>query len=238
VHPTEAALLAFVHGELDSRAAATVRTHLSECGACAAAETALRREDSEVGGLLRALDHPVPHRSAPGTAAARARLLQPALAASLALLLAGVAAAAVPGTALNRWIHSRLENAPAAPRTTTTPTTPPPEPGQAAGGIEIPAPRALVVAFDVPEPDGVLLIRAVDRADAALRAYGGDVAYEVADGRIRVDNHRPARRYTLEVPRALGAVTVLVADRPVFDSGERPLESSPDSVSLAPPPGK
>jgi len=95
-----------------------------------------------------------------------------------------------------------------------------------------------VVAFDVPEPDGVLLIRAVDRADAALRAYGGDVAYEVADGRIRVDNHRPARRYTLEVPRALGAVTVLVADRPVFDSGERPLGSSPDSVSLAPPPGK
>jgi hypothetical protein len=86
--------------------------------------------------------------------------------------------------------------------------------------------------------NGVLLISTADRADASLRAYGGDVAYEVTDGRIRVDNHRPARRYTLEVPRALGEVTVLVADRPVFDSGERPLGSSPDSVSLAPPPGK
>jgi len=234
MHPTEAALLAFVHGELDSRAAAILRTHLSECGACAATETALRREDAEVGGLLRALDHPVPHRSAPRTAAARPRLLHPALAASLALLLAGVAAAAVPGTALNRWIQSRLEAAPAAPRTATTPTTPPSEPGQAAGGIEIPAPRALVVAFDVPEPNGVLLISTAERADASLRAYGGDVAYEVTDGRIRVDNRRPARRYKLEVPASLGRLTVFIADRPVFDSTERPLGPAADSISLAP----
>jgi anti-sigma factor RsiW len=236
VHPTEASLLALVHGELDGRAAAAIRTHLSGCAECAAIETALRREDADVGALLRVLDHPVPSRSTPALPTPRFRFRNPALAASLALLLAGVAAAAVPGTALNRWVRGRLEGAPpTAPRAApSVPTTAPTAPGQAAGGIEIPTPRALVLAFALPEPDGMLTVRTTDRADAALRAYGGDVAYEVADGRIQVDNRRPARRYMLEVPAALGRLTVLVADRPVFDSAERPLGPTPDSISLAP----
>ena len=235
MHPTEASLFGLVHGELDGRAAAAVRAHLDSCAGCAARETALRREDSEIGALLRALDHPVPKRAAPAGTARRPRFRHTALAASLALLLAGVAAAAVPGTALNRWFRSRLEGAsPTAPRAApSAPTAAATEPAQTAGGIEIPAPSALIVAFAAPEPDGVLTISVADRPDAALRAYGGDVAYEVGDGRIRVDNRHPARRYTLEVPTALSRLTVLVAGRPVFDSAERPLGPAPDSISLA-----
>jgi anti-sigma factor RsiW len=236
MHPTDASLLALVHGELDGRAAALVRAHLDTCAACAARETVLRREDSEIGALLRVLDHPVPKRVAPAGTPRRPRVRHTALAASLALLLAGVAAAAVPGTALNRWIRSRLEGAsPTAPRAARpAPTAAATEPAQAAGGVEIPAPSALVVAFAAPEPDGVLTISVAERADAALRAYGGDVAYEVGNGRIRVDNRRPARRYTLEVPTSLSRLTVLVAGRSVFDSAERPLGPAPDSISLAP----
>jgi hypothetical protein len=72
------------------------------------------------------------------------------------------------------------------------------------------------------------------RTDAALRAYGGDVAYQVGDGRIVVDNRRPAGRYTLEVPATLNRLEVLVGGRRVLDSAERALGATPDSVSLSP----
>ena len=93
---------------------------------------------------------------------------------------------------------------------------------------------SLELSFAAPEPGGMLTVSTGDRADAALRAYGGDVAYRVGDGRIAVDNRRPAGRYTLEVPVTLGHLEVLVGARRVFDSAERPLGANPDSVSLSP----
>jgi hypothetical protein len=101
--------------------------------------------------------------------------------------------------------------------------------------VEIPVPRALVVSFVEPEPSGMLTLRATTRADASLQAYGGDVGYQVGDGRIEVDNRKPAGRYTLEVPAALSRLTVLVDGRAVFDSGDRPLAPGLDSIPLAPP---
>jgi hypothetical protein len=235
MHPSEATLLALIHGELNDDAAAAVREHLSGCGACAGSEAALRESDQEIAILLRSLDHRAPVLRPPAPAL-RPRFRHTALAASLALLLAGAAAAAVPGTSLNRWIRSRLDGAPpTAPR--AAPPLPAPAPAsqaQAAAGVEIPTPRTLVVSFAAPEPGGMLTVSTGDRADAALRAYGGDVAYRVGDGRIAVDNRRPAGRYTLEVPVTLGHLEVLVGARRVFDSAERPLGANPDSVSLSP----
>jgi len=100
--------------------------------------------------------------------------------------------------------------------------------------VDIPTPRELVVSFAATEPGAMLTVRRGDRADAALRSFGGGVAYQVGDGRIAVDNRRPAGRYTLEVPVTLTRLTVLVAGRRVFDSAERPLGAAPDSVSLSP----
>ena len=236
MHPSDGALLALIHGELTSGEAAAVRSHLSGCAACAQRESALRTGDTEVGALLRLLDHPVPRLTVPQGRSARHGLRRAALAASLAVVLAGAAAAAVPGTALNRWIRSRLDGAPpTAPRVASpTPAVGPTAPAQAAGGVEIPTPRALVVTFAEPEPGGVLTVSATSRADASLQAYGGDVAYQVGDGRIEVDNRSPAGRYTLEVPATLPRLTVLVAGRPVFDSAEHPLGDGTDSVSLGP----
>jgi anti-sigma factor RsiW len=233
MHPNDAMLLALIHGELDDDAAATVRTHLSDCAACLASEAALRRGDQEIATLLRELDHPVPGLSPPA-AASRPRFRHTALAASLALLLAGAAAAAVPGTSLNRWIRSRLDGAPPTAPRAAPPLPAPAPPAQAAAGVEIPTPRALVVSFRAPEPGGLLTVSTGARADASLRAYGGDVAYQVGDGRIAVDNRRPAGRYTLEVPATLSRLEVLVGARRVFDSADRPLGASPDSVSLSP----
>jgi anti-sigma factor RsiW len=235
VHPSDATLVAMIHGELTDGAAARLRAHLAECADCAALEAELRAGDSEVHRLLTVLDHPVP-RLHPPVAAARVPLLRrAALAASLALLLAGAAAAAVPGTPLNRWIRDRL--APSVPagghRTVQAPARA--APGmQAAGGVEVPATRELTLVFDEPEPAGLLTVARADRPDVSLRAFGGAVAYQVGDGRIVVDNRRPALRYALEIPMGLPRLTVLVGGRVVFDSDHRPLGATGrDTISLS-----
>jgi hypothetical protein len=234
MHPNDATLLALIHGELGD-AAASVQAHQADCAACADREARLRRDDAAIGALLRGLDHPVPALSPP-MSALRPRWRHTAVAASLALLLAGAAAAAVPGTSLNRWIRSRLDGAPpTAPRAAApSPSPAPVAAAQAAGGVEIRTPRALIVSFAAAEPAGMLTVSSGGGADAALRAYGGDVAYQVGDGRIAVDNRHPAGRYTLEVPATLSRLTVLVAGRRVFDSAEHPLGVAPDSVALSP----
>jgi anti-sigma factor RsiW len=237
MHPSDAALFGLVHDELPAGEVAAIRSHLAGCAECREREVGLRAGDAQIGALLRLLDHPVPARGAPEGRGSRFGVRRAALAASLAVFLAGAAAAAVPGTALNRWFRSQLGSAtPTAPRAASpAPAAAPTAPAQVAGGVEIPAPRALVVTFAEPEPSGVLSVRATTRANASLQAYGGDVAYQVGDGRIEVDNHKPAGRYSLEVPATLPRLTVLVAGRAVFDSAERPLTSGVDSIPLAPP---
>ena len=236
MHPSDATLVAMIHGELIDGAAAKLRSHLAECGACAALEAELRADDTEVHELLAILDHPVPRLHPPVAASRIPRLRRGALAASLALLLAGAAAAAVPGTPLNRWIRDRL--APSVPagghRTVQAPARA--APGmQAAGGVEVAATRELTLVFDEPEPGGVLTIVKADRPDVSLRAFGGAVAYQVGDGRIVVNNRRPALRYALEIPVGLPRLTVLVGGRVVFDSDHRPLGAAGgDTISLSP----
>lgn len=237
MHPSDVTLVAMIHGELIDGAAAELRSHLAACAACAGREAELRAGDEEVHGLLAILDHPVP-RLHPPVAAARAPHLRPVvLAASLALVLAGAASAAVPGTPLNRWIRDRLvPSAPAdAHRTVQAPARPTSGDGQAAGGVEMPATRELTLVFGEPEPAGLLTITRAERHDVSLRAFGGAVAYQVGDGRIVVDNRRPALRYALEIPRGLPRLTILVGSRVVFDSDHRPLgPAGGDTVSLSP----
>jgi anti-sigma factor RsiW len=237
MHPNDAALLALIHGELPAGEAASIRSHVAGCAACRKRESALRTGDAEIGALLRLLDHPVPARAAPQVSRSRVfGARRAAIAASLAVFLAGAAAAAVPGTALNRWFRSQLGSAPpTAPHAASSaPVAAPLAPAQVAGGVEIPVPRALVLTFAEPQTHGVLTVRATSRANASLQAYGGDVAYQVGDGRIEIDNRNPADRYTLEVPAGLSRLTVIVGGRSVFDSAERPLAPGLDSIPLAP----
>ena len=234
MHPSDATQLALIHGELDDRTAADVRAHLASCPECAGRSAALAKAETEVGALLSLLDHPVPFRPMPVPQLARPRWARPAIAASLALLLAGAAAAAVPGTVLHRWIAARFAAAPATPAVPAAPA-PAPAHGQE-GGIELPGSGALTVTFAVPEPAGRLTVSTGDRGGAVLHAFGGDVGYQVGKGRIAVDNRQPAGRYSLEVPVDLARLTVVVAGRAVFDSERRPLGAVPDTVSLSPEP--
>jgi hypothetical protein len=190
--------------------------------------------ETEVGALLSLLDHPVPYRPLPVPQPARPRWARPAIAASLALLLAGAAAAAVPGTVLHRWVAARFGAAPTTPAAPAVPT-PLPAHGQE-GGVELPGSGALSVTFAVPEPEGRLTVSTGAGDGAVLHAFGGDVGYQVGKGRIAVDNRRPAGRYSLEVPADLARLTIVVAGRPVFDSERRPLGAVPDTILLGPEP--
>ena len=134
MHPSDATLLALIHGELDDRA---VERH-ADCTSrraleCAGRSAALARAEAETEALLSLLDHPVPSRPMPVPRHARPRWARPAIAASLALLLAGAAAAAVPGTALHRWIAARLG---AAPEQRPAPVAPARAAGGSAGRAE------------------------------------------------------------------------------------------------------
>jgi hypothetical protein len=136
------------------------------------------------------------------------------------LLGAGAAAAAVPGTAIHRWVQEQLGTTPSAnrPAVPTVPAPASPTREQAASGIEVPVTRALTIAFAQPEEGGTLIIALADRASASLRAFGGAVAYQVAEGKIVIDNRRPAGRYELEVPDALERLTVLLGTKVVLNS--------------------
>jgi anti-sigma factor RsiW len=231
VHPSDEILLALIHGELGDRTAADARAHLASCPECAGRSAALARADGEIGALLSLLDHPGPARPLPVPRSAGPHRARPAIAAALGLLLAGAAAAAVPGTVLHRWIVSRLG---AQPEQRPAPTAPAPPARAQGGGVELPGSGALTVTFAMAEPGGRLVVTAGTRSGAMLHAFGGDVGYQVARGRIAVDNRRPSGRYTLEVPADLARLTVVVAGRTVFDSARRRLDPVSDTVSLAP----
>jgi hypothetical protein len=234
VHPSEATLLALLHGELLPREAAAARVHLAECRECVAGADELRRSDDEIGRLLGLLDHRMPRLDPPAAEPGGRPFRRAAIAAALALLAAGAAAAAVPGTPLHRWIQARLEiqgepvSAPAAP-----PAVLPQQ--QAAGGIEVPASSALTVSFTQPQRRGLLTVSVADRPVVTLRAFGGAVAYQVGDQRIVVDNRRPAERYVLEIPAGLRRLTVTLGGREVYHSDDRPGGlSAGDTIALSP----
>jgi hypothetical protein len=134
---------------------------------------------------------------------------------------------------LNRWIRERIEP-PRGEAPHPAPAPVPTAPAQAAGGIELPAPATLTVHFTAAQPGGVLTVTRGSRPVVSLRAFGGAVAYRVSDGRIVVDNSRPAERYALEIPARVSRLTVtageLVIHRWDTTSAIRPAAS--DTVFL------
>lgn len=239
MHPTDGSLLALIHGESSPARAADIEAHLVSCPLCALRMDELRTGDAEIGRLLAALDRPVPQLAPPGGNARPRQIRRSLLAASIALLVAGAAAAAVPGTAIHRWVQEQLgitshrASGPAAPAI-SVPSSSSPAGEQAASGIEVPVTKALTIAFTQPEEGGTLIIARADRASASLSAFGGAVAYQVAEGKIVIDNRRPAGRYELEVPNALQRLTVTLGTKVVLNSDVAALPTAGrDTVSLS-----
>ncbi len=233
MHPSDATLLALIHGELAEGTRAETEEHVASCGICAAQLAELRDGDAIVAGLLSTLDHPVPRR-VPMVLTRAPGLSRIAIAASIALLVAGAAAAAVPGTPVHRWLQEHLSapvrqeiSRPAAPAASSSAE-------QAASGVEVAPAGGLTVSFREPEPAGTLIVATADRSNVSLRALLGAVAYQVGTGRIVVDNRGVAGRYQLEIPNSLERLTVLVGSQVIFRStGGRIAGAGRDTISLS-----
>jgi hypothetical protein len=99
---------------------------------------------------------------------------------------------------------------------------PAPEQGQPAAptarvtGVAVPVSGGLVVTLQRPQTTGIVEIVLTDRADVAIRSRGGEVGYQVAEGRVVIDNRAPAEQYDIEAPLGLQRLVVQVNSHLVF----------------------
>jgi len=187
-HLGEGTLQALIDGELSPPDRAAAETHLAACPACAAELRELRGVHERVATLLARADAPAPVAQAQMSLRARRLRARRATvqwpqallrAAILVLGLAGVAAAAVPGSPVRAWI---VRNVLPQPQKHETPRLHPvaqaPAPGPAAP-VEQPAGVSIRTEKDVVR---VVLTGASPRLEIVARLVDGDRAGVVARG--------------------------------------------------------
>lgn len=232
-HPTDELLLALIHEQTFDDAAA-IRGHVASCASCSARSLELSTDDATIASLLASLDHPLP-RARPSFNERHAhRLRRAALVAGALATMAGAAAALVPSSPLHRWIVARTAPAarvPAIP-TATSPqaaTTPPAATEvPLASGIAIPAQSTLVVEFRREQEGGMVELNRSAPGEVVFRSRGGTTAYDVAEGRVTIDNQSPAETYLIDIPATVRQVQVRVGSRTLIRWPE-------DSVKFALP---
>ncbi|MGH7506046.1 MAG: anti-sigma factor family protein [Longimicrobiales bacterium] len=238
IHVDEGELLAYLDEEASDTEQAHVAGHLAACASCADELRRLRDLSADVRGILAMTDAPVPVERAkirldavrreqagrrrgavtpmPGRFAQRASrsfrrgLLQ---AAALALILAGVASAAIPRSPLRAWVASAIDAVFGEEAAVTSTPAVQPEPAVA------PVPEAVASQTEVAPSDGrvSVVLRsppsgtrvqvevtddpvAIVRAVASLRAGAGRLeAFGIAGDEILVKLPRSATVATVEV---------------------------------------
>jgi len=217
-HPTDEVLLALVHEQSFDDAAA-IRGHVVTCASCSARTRELAAHDAVIADLLGSLDHPLPEARAPFSARHSGLLRRAALVAGAVATMAGAAAALVPGSPVHEWIVARsapqapVRPAPIATSPEATTATATSRDAAMASGIAIPAQATLDVEFRREQESGTVeLVRSVP-ADVTFRSRGGTTAYDVADGRVVIDNRTPAEVYVIDIPSAVQHVRIHVGTR-------------------------
>ena len=230
-HLAEGTLQALLDGELPPGERPAAEAHLAGCGECAAAARELRAVNERAAAILAGGDVAAPVAQAQmSLRARRARQRQGhwgdarrALlrAAVLVLALAGVAAAAVPGSPVRDWLVQTVLPAKKATRAPDQRRAPAPPPRQADAPA---APTGISI-----RPDGgavrVVLTGASPRLQVTARLVDGDLAgvlargramsgarFRTAPGRIEVVD-AGAGEIEVEIPRAARAATVEVSGR-------------------------
>jgi len=225
----EGTLQALLDGGLPPGERPAAEAHLAACGECAAAARELRALNERAAALLAQGDVPAPVAQAQmSLRARRARrsthwgdarqaLLR---AAVLVLALAGVAAAAVPGSPVRAWIEqavlpAKKETLPLAGRAPAPPAQPQAAPSAPTGVSIRPDAGAVRVVLTGASPRLRVTARLVDGDRASVLARGGARAgarFRTAPGRIEVVD-AGAGEIEVEIPRAARSATVEVNGR-------------------------
>ena len=243
-HAGEGLLQAYVDGELTAGDRASLAAHLGTCAVCEAELGALKSAGAVVHGALALLDGPVPmararqvmagagqapapqiefpakRRGAFGMTAASGGL---ARAAALVLLVAGSAAAVIPGSPLRRWLEQGIDRIaavfsarPEAPVVVVTPTPPVTRPSFVPGAEMSVAPSNGEVRISVRAAGpGELRVFLVDAAAASVRTDSSahDASFRSGRGRLEVLN-AAASDVEIRLPRGLRAATIDVNGTP------------------------
>ncbi|MDQ6635158.1 MAG: zf-HC2 domain-containing protein [Gemmatimonadota bacterium] len=223
MHPSDETLQALAHGELPLARQSEVRRHLAECPACERLLVDWKETEAYAARLLRTLDHPAPTVSVDALiarAAPRVRTRRHAAVAAgiAALVVAGVAAAAVPGSPVRQYVERvmgtpSIARSPHAPMTRRTPIrAAQPE----ASGIAFVPANSVEVTFRDSQLAGVLRITVADSIAVRIAQRGGSAGYALTDAGVSVENTGSIASYDLVLPRTLPHATVRVGQRIVF----------------------
>lgn len=220
-HLTDVELQALADGELPELRRRSLRLHVERCGDCARRLRSLAQEDREIAESLRLLDHTAPELQAEAIIA-RARggrrdLRRGLMAAGLsALFAAAAAAAAIPGTAINRYLERVLTGWRQAPPATSQPPPARPDAPRSSGVAFVPESEVEVV-FLRPQSKGAIHISLGAAAAVRVTSTGADAAYALDAARVTIDNRSSDGTYEIVIPGALPRARVRVGERIVFE---------------------
>lgn len=217
-HVEEGTLQAWIDGELGGEDLLTVESHAASCGVCQAEVRSLRALSERVHGLVAEYEGtlPIADFGTLGEIRSRARGSRRRLpvglarAAMLLLALAGVVAAAVPGSPLRQWLEGlrggATDEAPA-------PVEAAPETPARRGGVFV-LPDQGVVRIRLTGNPSDLMVRLVDSAEAGVVWTGPDAGVRTRQtaGAIDVDG-LPDGSVTVSVPRGVRSAIVEVNGR-------------------------
>lgn len=239
LHVTDAEAADIVYSAgLDPQRDARARAHAAECAECAAKLDALRASDRSAGALLILLDAPPPRRSAADlvrTAKGRARISvsapRRAAAAIIAfMVLAGVAAAAIPSSPLHRLIVDALARKGAKAANDGHAGTAPAS--ASSSGVSFSPSGALAIVFNSRNAGSVHL-RVSDGDYVALGSTDAAATYRVGSNRITV-SQQSAADFDLEIPRGLRELRVIAGGKLIFSrSPGTPMTADTLTINLS-----
>jgi anti-sigma factor RsiW len=246
-HVHEGALQAWLDGELTASERSGLAEHLQGCGACRDRAAELRAAAERLSAALALVDTPPPARVAPARRRAFAAPFAGGLvrAAGLALLLAGGAAALIPGSPFRDFIADAWRNlaSPAETDLVEAPVEPAQEEQEELAGSRLavrPVDGVVRVNLVAPNADARIRVSFGDEAQAEISVERTGPDYELTGGRGWIDVEGiQAGLVTVRIPRTVGAATVEVDGRVVVrKEGDRlvrvPAGTDGPAVEVAP----
>jgi hypothetical protein len=232
MHLDEEQLQRLMHGELARGPLRAARDHIAECGECRERLITSQRDEGEIFGLLRHLDHPIPAVDADAVAARAGRFGRTWIRWAAGILLfvgaAGVAYA-TPGSPLRDWVRSvaawiaGTQQSPAVPTQSEAPSP------RFAGVAADPGDQFAIV-FESPDPGGLAQVSLIDGREVTVRAPAGTASFTSSANRLLIATPGQGTTVQIGIPRAAPRVEIRVARRRVFlkDGSRIETESRPD----------
>lgn len=243
MHLDEELLQRLRHGELTSSIEVKVREHLTECAACQERLAREEKDEAELYGLFRLVDHPrpVPDPELVATRARSHRLRHRGAWAAGFILSFGlaVAAYATPGSPLPSWLKEIVERITGGPAEIVAPA-PGPSAEESLAGIAVEPGRNLLVFFPSPAAGSRVRVSWIDSGAVVVRAPNGAATFASDIDRLVISNQRFPAMFEIHIPRTAphveirsGRQRILLKDGPSITTDASPDSSGSYLISLS-----